>query len=291
MRTLILTVFALLAGVQVQATIDVMVKTSECVVFASDSRITDLSKRQIATDTYEKIVKVCNTVMVQMQGQASIRGRTFKAFVNDFRYHYSIRDTTEITVQSLNTKLADYCRNLREKGVQFGNLLISIAGIDSVGTVRLYGIRPQKDTAVTERYSNSYGDFCFGLTNVVAYLTQGYSKSEISKEKVVEIVRQELTDICQTGPTLDLAFTRISSRVDSLLETMGPVIDFGDFSTKDAIQYAYSLVKITTLIDRLSYGAYGGIKKQFPTTGGDILVAVMTQGGFAWIKAPTLDVP
>ncbi len=269
------------------ATIDVMVKTSECIVFASDSRISDINESLITSDTYEKIVPVCKTIMSQMQGTALINGRTFRAFINDLKYHYNIDMQSIIYVDSFNTILLDYCNLLKSMNVKFGTLLISIAGVDSSGTLKLYGIRPAKDSILYERFPNAYTTGYFGMNRVASYLTRGFSPTELSKDTIIRIVREELqldsiTDTIEMQPKIK----RLENRLDSLFLFAGPNVNEMRFSIQDAVEYAYYLVKITTLIDRLSYGSYGNSKNTLPTTGGDILVGLLTQEGFSWIELP-----
>ena len=54
----------------VWATVDVIVHTPECVVFASDSRTTIGETSEVGTDTYEKIVQVSEYVIAQTAGTA-----------------------------------------------------------------------------------------------------------------------------------------------------------------------------------------------------------------------------
>ncbi|OQX91685.1 MAG: hypothetical protein B6D58_06885, partial [candidate division Zixibacteria bacterium 4484_95] len=58
------------------------------------------------------------------------------------------------------------------------------------------------------------------------------------------------------------------------------------WSMKDAIYYAYTMVKSVVEIDKIVNGDYLIENDMPPKTGGDILICIVTRGGVRWIIPP-----
>ena len=285
-------------SIEVNATIDIMVKTSECIVFASDSRISLFGEEvSVASDTYEKIVTACNNVVLQMQGKAHFEGKTFKSFLNEFCIKHNIEPEDNINISVFISKLLTYFKSFNKDSTYFGNLIVHIAGVDSLGQVRLFGIRPQQDTMWYEK--ENYNTYYYGEKSIVSYISKGRKSNEISSSKISSIMNKILRNdslkrindsLYLPLDVIDTIIYKVNVRIESMLDSAGTYINVALFSTKDAIDYAYYLCKVTTLFDRLSYGTFGTKKRGFPSTGGDILVCVLTQHGYRWVKAPSYEI-
>jgi 20S proteasome alpha/beta subunit len=168
--TLLTVLYILFLGNSSFATIDVIVKTPECIVFASDSRTT-ASSTAISSDTYEKIVKVTDYIMVQMGGKAYPGNKNIKTTIQDFKWEYNIKDTSKIYIDSLTKLFRDYCENKKSLSVKFGDLNIKIAGPDNNGNMQSYEYLPTLDTIFYRK--DFYGVMWSGTKNVIQRLIRG----------------------------------------------------------------------------------------------------------------------
>ena len=115
-------------------TVDIVIKTPECVVFASDSRSTH-PNTAIASDTYEKIVKVSRFVMAQTAGFAMPGNKNLRTTLQEFKWRYGITDSSTLDIETLVERFVEYCNSNKSAGVNYKDFLISFAGPDTSGNI------------------------------------------------------------------------------------------------------------------------------------------------------------
>ena len=268
----IILVLVLMGCPQSFATIDVIINTPECVVFASDSRTTE-STTAIASDTYEKIVQVTRYVIAQTAGTALPGNKNFKTTIQDFQWDSHLSDTSSVFIDSVVKLFESYCEHHESLGVNYAGFLVAFGGPDSLGDLRYCEYWPA--TGAPE-YRSDYNVRWRGSKNVITRLIFGIDPD--MKERIREFVGQNVPDSLQDSLKTELdavtAKYKIAMRVQS-------------WSLKDAIDYAYLLVNSTILVDRMSGDEYvSGKETVNPRTGGRILLCVVTRDGVRWVLPP-----
>ncbi len=272
-KTIIMLVLVLITCPRILGTIDVVINTPECVVFASDSRTTR-STTAIASDTYEKIVKVTNYVMAQTAGTAFPGNKNFKTTIQDFRWDYGLSDTSSIPIDSVVKLFVEYCETQKSLGVDYSGFLVAFAGPDSTGDIQYCEYRPPRGTPV---YAGVYLVRRQGSRNAIDRLLYGIDQD--MEKQINKLVRQFVPDSLQDT---------IKTELDTLFSKYRVATNVRLWSLQDAIDYAYLLVNSTILIDRMAGGEYvSGQQSVNPRTGGRILLCVVTRDGVEWILPPS----
>jgi 20S proteasome alpha/beta subunit len=267
-------IWLLILATSANATIDIIVKTPECIVFASDGRST-YDNGAIASDTYEKIVMVTKYVMVQTAGVATPGNKNLKTTIQDFRWRYQLSDSSSLPLDSVLTFFKRYCKKNREAGVDYSGFFLYFAGADSQGNIQLHTYMP---TADSSKFVKGYD--ILGVGNLHYY------------KRLLSGVDDDLkADIRKLLHTISADTLRNNQRLDSLSEIYQIVNPMGlaSWSLQDAIDYAYTIVKTTLICDRMSLGKHRkDINPTNPVTGGEISLCVVTRDGVRWIIAPQI---
>jgi hypothetical protein len=251
-----------------------------CAVFASDSRILFENNKAIASDTYEKIVQVTKYVMVQMAGNATIEGKSFKTIIQDFQKEYGISNTSPIYVDSLVSLFGKYKMSEKDKGIDLFSTIVNFAGIDSDGNSFAYTFG-KKDT-LRDDLPNPCVYPWGSSKRIIFRLAQGIDP-KLSGE-IEMLISENMIDSIKDGVVEK--FTFIKNKY-SLVSNE----DLNHWSIRDAVYYAYFIVKSTIVLDRMFAGKYkSDDERKNPHTGGDILLCVVTRDGVKWILPPDYSV-
>lgn len=307
------------------ATIDITVKTPECVVFASDSRTTRTSTA-VATDTYEKIAKVTKYVMVQTAGTAFPGNKNLTTTIQDFRWKYGLPQNSELDIDSVIFLFRAFIRDQKAQDVNYSGLHLGFAGPNSEGHLQYYEYLPHSDTIICHDGYTSYAVYARGVTNVFSRVFKGIDR-ELGEEfgdsldvihapddslrkpydsltTLIQLPDDSLTanDRWKRDSLLDVLSDSLATfdirrncatdakdlfrRVTGKYNTVGPA-QVRQWSKRDAIDYAYMLVHTTILVDRVHGGRFRkGSTDVNPKTGGRILMCMVTRDGVEWIIGP-----
>jgi len=262
-------------------TVNIAIKTSEYVVFASESRITynqGTLKGAIANDSYEKIVRVSKFVMAQMGGTAwTSNKKNFKTMIQEFRWRYNIDDSSTLYLDSILTLFVKYCNVQRSSGTDYEEMYINFAGLDNTGALSYCVYSPANDELPSYKNNDIYCKGAIGANSVFRRIFFGIDGK--MKTEIMDLVSERSTD-----KTRDSLINKLGLLIEEYKIMKTPI---EHLSLQDAIDCAYMLVKTTTVVDRLSHGRYKSDKEAInPKTGGRILVCVVTRDGVEWIKAP-----
>lgn len=254
--------------------IAIAVKVSDGLVLASDSStsivVTEKGRKGIA-QVYENADKITQLgrlpVGIATWGIGNLQSKSITRLVEEFGEDY--RETDSFEKENLEA-LADYFGDLYQE--QFKNLKekdksplgLAVGGIiDDSDQPILYKLSfPKPGRPELLRGENNFGASWFGQIDAITRLHKGYDPRmrEMLKDKAA-IPDEEINDILSSSES--------------------PVF-FGGMPLQDAIEFADYLITVTKNFYKFQAGP--------PTCGGPTDIAVISKGGFQWIRRKHLSV-
>jgi len=302
MKKIILIILVVFISKSAFATINVFIKTNDCIVFASDSRVTkvdstDALTDEVLTDSYQKIIKLSNTIMLQMEGQTlyhlpNNKNVYFNGLIDEFRKFINLNENEDIFIEEFTPKFLDFINNYKLQGVNFGNLKILIAGLDSLTNFRLFEWSVKTEIYPVEIYSDTVGidagGYSFVVNNILSGLNEkviqaycGIAKDQLKRDFMTYY--PEMTD-----SVADKIVINTLNKLKGVLQIRPKELSLDGVNVEKAIQICYYFAKVTTIVDDLYNGEYFLEKKPIPTTGGNISIGVLKKSGFEWVTDPCM---
>jgi 20S proteasome alpha/beta subunit len=262
-------------------TITVSILVPSGIVLAADSRqVTETAsgRLRVDSDKAEKIIQLGPRMAAMVNGQGSFYanreesplsiGNILSSSASHLPKNIAVRDATVYLHRNLTTFLKKHISSTDSK--QFGSSFF-LAGYNpgkNIGELYRCDI-PGK--IILERRTNDAGAVWNGERAIINRLIMGYDPRLI--ESLANVVNIEHRDKC-----------------GQVLQGLQLHINFQTMPLQDAVDFAVLLVRTTI---ELMYFADGMVSSpaQFPTCGGDIEVAAITEAeGFCWLRHKILGV-
>lgn len=269
-----------ITSVLTHATVNVTANTEEYVVFAIDSRVINSKDSTIVTDSYEKLVVINDYSMIQISGDMPFNGKSFRSVIGEFCRFSNIEKDSTIDIDSLVVQFQKFITTKYNPKLlkDFASEFI-IAALDKNGTpsVRLY------------RTNN---DSIKPLGNDVLYINGQMRIAHRLIYGIDPLLQDSILAYMKRAPEIADTLTRRFSEFLSLAIKKSSLIYYNGierWSLNNAIDYASFLVHATIVADEVSHI---GIENDpltalgIPTTGGQILIAVLRADGVLWIQRP-----
>lgn len=281
MRIWLILLFFLISG-YAYSTIDIAIYIPEGAVFASDGRVVSTDSNFVITDSYEKIASVTNHIMAQMQGNAYSDNKNLKAKIGAFKHKFHIKDSSNISVDSLSFLFTLYCKDKQSKGIDFGDFIIMFAGLDNEGAIKYCKYKPSDMDSVQWL---TYGLYYYGVTNIPDRIIMGIdSELNIAFHSIIaKYLDSTNCDIDKIALSRSLEYWTNKSSLKNKIDKM-----LISGSMEDAINFAYTMIRITLELDSKTNGNYL-IQHDAPhKAGGRILLCIVTRQGVRWVMPPNL---
>jgi len=269
-------VLILLLSQPTYATINILFLNDECAILASDTRITAGQANYISSESFEKIAQVSKFVAARIQENMSINQRHFKAFLSDFKIRYNITDESPIFIDSVVFLFTKYIDSIINMGPVTFKGSIGFAGLDCDNRFRGYSF--YDSTFVQEPHNcPDHGYFlkAWGAIPVYERLINGIDPLLIRVMKYV-LLKYPNDSILQN--TINILNNRLGSAI----------LQLDISSINDAINFVYTLVRTTIIIDNACQGRYtrNDSITYYPSVGGDVIQCIITREGIKWIRPP-----
>ena len=258
-------------------TLIVGVTTSDGIVLAADSRTTYTHPEgvtRVRSDFAHKIVE-CERFGIAGSGWATLSGRSVASHVAEFSQSSASRSTPELVCDELGAFIVSRI----EAHVN--------AGMDPA---------PEDGTSVMQFIVVGYdGD----VGEVWKLLLPSKEKSQLNTTQSGGAIWHgdwEIADRIFMGmcPSVRDAAAK-DERLNEAYEALKPAINDAElvfeplsWNTQDAVDFAVSIIRTTSDIQRFTNGSKGRPGK-FPSVGGPSEIALVDPSGFQWVQKTRLD--